>query len=216
MDGNANNPNNSNMQGMNQGGNMMPAGMGQVGMQGGASTGGVVRNGKKIDKRIWMILGVACSVVALILIIVLVGVNSGGGNSEEEYGGVTVNYNPEGAGVNPANSMISEVFSEEVEERLENDNDYSYENAVADYEKAMAENTGQLKLNIQLDYAKFVYAETGDVEAAVSIVRDTLKILGNYYDIDRFYTTVADMYEESGLPSYASYYRSIRDQLLNG
>ncbi|MBQ9017543.1 hypothetical protein IJ118_00500 [Candidatus Saccharibacteria bacterium] len=169
-------------------------------------------------QKIW--IGASCGVVVVLVIVgVVIGVNNGGtstGCNSNGGGGesVTLDLHPEGYGDNPSPSVIAAVFSQAVNDKYLADEGYTYEDAVSDYESAFVKSDFDLRKEVALAYATFVYNVGKDATGALRILDETAAILTNQADILRYYTMMINICDQTGFMEQASEYRITLNELV--
>ena len=112
-------------------------------------------------------------------------------------------------------STQSAVFDYDIEEKLGTDPNYTMDDALRDYENAYAQATGELKFQVAVKYAQFVFYYLDDVSLATEIlegVKDIAKSDVQYLSI--FYNTLYKIYEEYGDSERAEYYKGLLDEVM--
>lgn len=87
------------------------------------------------------------------------------------------------------------AFSEEIKAKIKNDDLYSYEDAILDYKKAYKKAEGELKIYIGIEYAKFVYDSSDDLDEAVRILEEIGELsMDNKVAMSAYYGSLYDYY----------------------
>lgn len=168
----------------------------------------------KENKKILTRVGAGVGVVALVLVGVGVAINSSDDGADCRDDVVILDYMPEGYDGEVTDSTAAAVFNEAIKDKMESEEGYTYENASSDYENAYMSTEGEMRLDVLLSYAYFTFTETGDVEAAISILKRIYNSLTDDADIAKYYTAIINMYEQSGQTGQADYYRSMLNDLV--
>lgn len=85
-------------------------------------------------------------------------VDDAGHIKSEDYGGTV-------GGASLANN-----FKNDVEEKLENDLNYKYEDATRDFEETISSSAPKVKVYMSIAYADFIIEKTNDIDAAIEIM----------------------------------------------
>lgn len=172
------------------------------------------RRGWMQNKLVLLAAGGVLAVLVLVIVGVVIGVNKGKGEeSVVSDDTVRLRYELEGYGDDLSDSVVVAVFDDEIKEKLRISSGYAYEDAIEDYNRAYAESDGQLRLEVALAYAKFVFEETGDADEAVKILSEKTEVPEDEFDIVRYYTTIASIYEKAGQLGQAKYYDDVLNEL---
>jgi len=67
-------------------------------------------------------------------------------------------------------STAASLLSQKIAKKLESDSDYSYEDAVKNYEKVYNDVDEDSKIYVLIKYAEFVYSKTNDLDSAIKIL----------------------------------------------
>lgn len=108
------------------------------------------------------------------------------------------------------------VLSENIKDRLDNDENYDIENAISDYENAYNQSSGNLRFNVAIEYSYFVLEFTDDLDAAINIMRsvEDLISLDDNNEI-YYYNTLYTLYSMANDETRAEQYRKILDDIIN-
>lgn len=165
------------------------------------------RRGWMQNKLVLLAAGGALAVLVLVIVGVVIGVNKGRGVKTEPES-VVLDYAPEGYGENPTNAIIAAVFGDNVKEKMKDDSSYTYDDAVADYERAYAESEGETQIDIAYQYGYFVCNETGEVQEAIEIINRIEPLLDNFGMIG-YYSAISNLYYIVGDKEKSDYYSEI-------
>lgn len=167
------------------------------------------RNKKKL------ILGLAA--VLVVVIVVVAGVAIGTANDNNDFNDsraiVKLDMKPEGYSENPADSTIVAVFASRIDDRLVEDPNYTYNNAISDYEIAYNGTSDNIKVGVAYEYANFVFRETKDLDKAKEILKRIEETVLKNNGAMRYYTTLSMMCMAAGMEEEANNYKRIMEEV---
>lgn len=155
---------------------------------------GALERSFKKNKKVWLGAGVA---IVAALVLVMVGVMIKTEPEKTPAADISLESVAEWYGETPADSMLATAFGERIDEKIKSDDDYSYEDAIIDFEAAYEESEGQLQKEITYSYVYFVYNNTGDLDAALAVLKKIEPTLEGV-DFVNYYSTIASLYGMAG------------------
>lgn len=102
------------------------------------------------------------------------------------------------------NISASEV-SEKIEDKFNNELDYSLSDAINEYESAMDSGPDTHKVYIAIYYATFIYGNNGDIDEAVDILKRVEPLLDDDTAVD-YYVALRQLYGDAGMNEEAEFY----------
>lgn len=152
---------------------------------------------KSYNKGLLILLGVLC------LAIVGLGVGIGvvllrGNENSNETVHVVLTDEMEGWEGTISEATQALILSENIDDMLENDPDYTIDNAIRDYENAFNTSSDDLRFNVAIEYAYFMLDASGDVDTAIGImerVEDLIDVSQN--NAVYYYNTLYTLCEKS-------------------
>lgn len=124
--------------------------------------------------------------------------------------GVVMNLQNGGEVGHEANYTNDSVSALEVEEyisnNLDNDPNYSIQDAVVDYEREMSVGDNSRRVYVAIYYADFIYGQDSDLDGAVGILRRVEDLIGEDETAVSYYATLRGLYRQSGMESEADFY----------
>ena len=127
----------------------------------------MVQDSKKSKKsKLLLVIGVIFGVViiGLVATIIIVNINSTNDNT------VSIADIKKDNDAPISDSTLALILKERIDKKMEEDEDYTYDNAVVDYIRAYDETNGKTRAYITMYYADFVYRYTDDANLAVEIM----------------------------------------------
>ena len=108
------------------------------------------------------------------------------------------------------------MFSEDVNKKLDNpDLDYSLERALDDYKLAFDGSTGDLKFQMSLVYARFLYDRLDNLQGAVQVLMEVYDIaMKSSYNASMFYDTLYKLYQQAGNRDEEDYYKREYERVM--
>ena len=103
-------------------------------------------------------------------------------------------------------ATLAQDFRDKVEEKLANDSNYKYKDAVKDFEETVSSSAPTVKIYMSIAYADFVKEKTDDINAAIEIM---LKVENEKVDDNAkraAYFKLYNLYNEKGDSANAKHY----------
>ena len=157
-------------------------------------------------KRLFIVIGSVLWTIVIGLIIVIVVIK--------------LNENPDSEIVSFVQGQESvsdavENFEEKINNKMQNDSDYDYDNAKNDYVIAINKNNDSTKIELACSYARFLYLQTQDYNESI----DALEAIGDSvgsadsFDQMNYYSLLATYYQLSGNKEMAEKYFEKSDSI---
>lgn len=163
----------------------------------------LVKNFKK-NKKVW--IGAGATLMALVLVVggVIIATHNRGvrGVNPDR---VSLESVMEQYGEDASESMVATVLSREITNRLGESAEYTYDDAILDYEEAYESSGGELQVSVAYRYAYFIFNNTGDIDKALAVLCRIEPLLSNTQLIG-YYSTISNLYEMAGNKSEAERY----------
>ena len=112
------------------------------------------------------------------------------------------------------NISASEV-SEKIEDKFNNELDYSLNDAINEYESAMDSGPDTHKVYIAIYYATFAYDNNGDIDEAVDILKRVEPLVDDDTAVD-YYVALRQLYGDAGMNEEAEFYNGEIEKFENG
>lgn len=141
-------------------------------------------------KKTWIVIAALLIMCAVGVIIVLV-VNK---NNPERI-----------ADENIVENVSASEISEKIEDKFNNELDYSLSDAIDEYESAMDSGPDTHKVYIAIYYATFVYDNNGDIDEAVGILKRVESLVNDNVAID-YYVALRQLYDAASMNEEAEFY----------
>lgn len=141
-------------------------------------------------KKTWIVVASLLVMCAVGVIIVLV-VNK---NNPERI-----------ADENIVENVSASEISEKIEDKFNNELDYSLSDAINEYESAMSSGPDTYRVYIAIYYATFIYDNNGDIDEAVDILKRVESLVDDSTAGD-YYVTLRQLYGDAGMNEKAEFY----------
>ena len=140
-------------------------------------------------KKTWIVVASLLVMCAVGVIIVLV-VNK---NNPERI-----------ADENIVENVSASEISEKIEDKFNNELDYSLSDAINEYESAMSSGPDTYRVYIAIYYATFIYDNNGDIDEAVDILKRVESLVDDSTAGD-YYVTLRQLYGDAGMNEKAEF-----------
>ena len=90
--------------------------------------------------------------------------------------------------------------------KIDNDENYTVDDAIAEYEKETSFGSAEKRVYLLFDYANFVYDEYGDIDVAIEILKRAEPLLDGLSMTSDYYIATAGLYRKSGNEEQAEVY----------
>lgn len=170
------------------------------------------RQSTKQDKILRVIL--ICLVLVIVgLTISLIWVNSNNQASETRQDSLIDTSGKMAGWDGPvSDSAKALVLAETIQDKLESDPDYNPPQALAEYQDIYNQATGNLKLYVAIEYAKYLYQTIGDHTEALRILNEVQDLVSTSNQID-YYGILYDIYNTTGDTTNADHYRQLLSEI---
>ena len=147
-------------------------------------------------------------IVALVVSLILLN-NSQTPESQEETE-ITVDIPDQVDGYNGPISAATQalIFSQNIQDKLSADANYTQEQATAEYEAAFKQSSGDLKLYLAIEYANYLYQLNSDLEQAVAILQDITYAENTQAELD-YLNAIYSLYDRAGNTEKAREYNQM-------
>lgn len=148
------------------------------------------------NRKWWFLLG-GVGVVILGLVIGIVGivVNQKDSNDDVRQSDVGVN-----------NGLQALIVNDNILSKLSGDENYSIDDAIAEYEKETSVGDVRKRVYLLFDYADFIFDEYGDIDVAISILERAEPLLNGISMTTDYYIVMGEMYRRAGNMEQAEFY----------
>lgn len=178
------------------------------------------KGGVKFGNRgLLVLLGVLCVAIAGLSVGIWFLVNKNNDNDNEssidESNRVVLTDRMDGWDGQISEATQALIFSDNVKDRLENDDGYDINNAISDYENAYNESSESLRFNVAIEYSYFILDFTGDLDAAINImerVEDFISL--DDYNKIYYYNTLYTLCDKANDGDRAQQYKEILDDII--
>lgn len=169
----------------------------------------------KLPAILFSVLGVV--IVGLVIaILVVMKPWENGGDGGGDVGDVEVADKMDGWDGQITADTQALMFSNDIDNKLDTDSDYTVEMAIKDYEDALNAADGELKFQLAIKFAKFAYNTLGDAERAVEILESIQEIAkSSPQNASIYYDLLYTIYENQGDVEKAEYYKGLFEETMN-
>ena len=165
----------------------------------------------KIFKNRPLLIAFICLIIMIVALVVsLILLNNSQTPESQEETEITVDIPDQVDGYNGPISAATQalIFSQNIQDKLSADANYTQEQATAEYEAAFKQSSGDLKLYLAIEYANYLYQLNSDLEQAVAILQDITYAENTQAELD-YLNAIYSLYDRAGNTEKAREYNQM-------
>ena len=170
----------------------------------------------KIFKNRPLLIAFICLIIMIVALVVsLILLNNSQTPESQEETEITVDIPDQVDGYNGPISAATQalIFSQNIQDKLSADTNYTQEQATAEYEAAFKQSSGDLKLYLAIEYANYLYQLNSDLEQAITILQDITYTDGTQAELD-YLNALYNLYDKAGdIGKAGEYDQIIKEQM---
>ncbi len=168
----------------------------------------------KKRKPIGLIVVLGCMtlvIIGLVAGIVVINMKDSGGLIKEEFLSELSYRMPNYDYDKISDETKVRLFDDMIKNKLQNDSNYTIENALSDYEEMYKSSPDELRKYMAIYYASFIQEKTNDTNRAIVIMLEVKEVNS---DNVGYYVALSNYYESIGDKEQSDYYRNMADDLV--
>jgi len=150
-------------------------------------------------------------IIGLVVGIVVINVKDNDGSINDEFQS-ELSYRMPGYDYDKISDETKvRLFDDMIKNKLQNDSNYTIEDALSDYEEMYKSSPDELKKYIAIYYASLIQEKTNDTNKAITVMLEVKELNS---DNVGYYVALSDYYESVGDKEQSDYYRKMADDLV--
>lgn len=160
---------------------------------------------KRNNLGLWVVLGVSCVAIVGLAIANLI-LSQREDHADEAVVTDEVFY------TESASAKAGVIYGN-IKTKLESEENYDLSKAEQEFESEIETADSEMRIQIAIEYANFIYEETGDATRAVDILKSVEQSVGERSQVD-YYVAIRYFYDKAGDAENATYYEEKIKELV--